>query len=405
MTTTDAPVIDLLSPQSFVGGQPHEQFRWLRENDPVHFHPEPTGKGFWALTRYEDVRNVGRDPKTFSSYAGGIMIPDADEMSLMGPRLMMLFMDPPEHTRHRHLVQRGFTPKGASSWQARIDQLAVEIVDAVIEKGECDLVADLAGEMPSLVIADVMGIPRDDARHLYELTEIMHSAPGSVPDDVRASSSIDMLTYAGNVFAEKRVRPGDDLATVLVESELDGDRLTDADLAWFFLLLINAGGDTTRNLVGGGMQVLFEHPDQRAWLQDDVPGRVDAAMEELLRWTSPVVHMRRTALKDTTIGDQAIKEGDKVVMYYGAANRDPAVFTDPETLDLARTPNEHVAFGGGGPHFCLGAPLARIEIRAMLREILTRLPDIEPAGEATWLPSNFISGPQHLPVTFTAGRR
>jgi cytochrome P450 len=405
MTTTDAPVIDLLSPSSFVGGQPHAQFRWLREHDPVHFHPEPDGRGFWALTRYDDVRNVGRDPKTFSSYAGGVMIPDADEMSLMGPRLMMLFMDPPEHTRHRHLVQRGFTPKGAAAWQERVDQLAVEIVDAVIEQGACDLVKDLAGEMPSLVIADVMGIPRSDARHLYELTEIMHSAPGTVADDVRISSSIEMLSYAGSVFADKRVNPADDLATVLVESELDGDRLTDADLAWFFLLLINAGGDTTRNLVGGGMHALFDHPDERARLQPNDPQQLDAAMEELLRWVSPVVHMRRTALRDTTVGDTPIAEGDKVVLYYGAANRDPAHFAEPERLDVARTPNEHVAFGGGGPHFCLGAPLARIEIRAILREILTRLPDIEPAGETTWLESNFISGPQRLPVRFTPGRR
>ena len=402
MSTTDAPTIDLLDPASFVGGQPHEQFRWLREHDPVHFHPEPDGRGFWAVTRYADVRNVGRDPKTFSSYAGGIMIPDGDEMGLAGARLMMLFMDPPDHTRHRHLVQRGFTPKGAAAWQARVDQLAAEIVDAVIDRGECDLVSDIAGEMPSFVIADVMGIPRPDARHLYELTEIMHSAPGAVPDDVRINASGEMLGYAASVFEDKRRNPADDLATVLVEAELNGDRLSDAELAWFFLLLINAGGDTTRNLVGGGMQVLFEHPDERTRLQSDVDGLLDTAVEELLRWVSPVVHMRRTATVDTKIGEQKIAAGDKVVLFYGAANRDAAMFDEPERFDVGRTPNEHVAFGGGGPHFCLGAPLARIEIRAMLGEILRRLPDIEPAGEATWLASNFICGPQHLPVRFSA---
>jgi len=400
MTATDAPVIDLLDPAAFRGSQPHEQFRWLREHDPVHWHPEPDGRGFWALTCYDDVRAVGRDPKTFSSYAGGIMIPDGDEVSLMGPRLMMLFMDPPEHTRHRHLVQRGFTPKGAAAWTDRIEQLAVEIVDAVADRGECDLVTDLAGEMPSLVIADVMGIPRADSRRLYELTEIMHSAPGTVADDIRGSASIEMLTYAAGVFADKRANPGDDLATMLVNAELDGDSLTDADLAWFFLLLINAGGDTTRNLVGAGMHALFEHPDQLAWVRADVDERLDCAIEELLRWVSPVVHMRRTTMHDARIGDTDIAAGDKVVMYYGAANRDPRAFDEPERLDLSRTPNEHYAFGGGGPHFCLGAPLARIEIRALLREMLTRLPNIEQAGDPSWLASNFIFGPTHLPVRF-----
>jgi cytochrome P450 len=366
----------------------------------MHFHPEPEGTGFWAVTRYADVRAVGRDPHTFSSYAGGIMIPDSDEATLAGARLMMLMMDPPDHTRHRHLVQRGFTPKGAAAWRERVDQLAAEIVDAVIDRGECDLVADLAGEMPSLVIADVMGIPRADARHLYELTEIMHSAPGTVADDVRINAHGEMLGYAAGVFEEKRRAPADDLATVLVEAELDGDRLSDGELAWFFLLLINAGGDTTRNLVGGGMHVLFEHPDERARLQADLDGLLDTAVEELLRFVSPVVHMRRTATRDTELGGQHIAAGDKVVLYYGAANRDPAQFDDPDRLDVGRTPNEHVAFGGGGPHFCLGAPLARIEIKAILGEILRRLPDIQPAGDATWLASNFICGPQHLPVKF-----
>jgi cytochrome P450 len=272
----------------------------------------------------------------------------------------------------------------------------------VIDRGECDLVTDLAGEMPSLVIADVMGIPRPDARRLYELTEIMHSAPGTVADDVRMSASIEMLSYASGVFAEKRTNPSDDLATVLVQAELDGDRLTDADLAWFFLLLINAGGDTTRNLVGAGMHALFEHPEQLAHLRthvDDV-GVLDTAIEELLRWVSPVVHMRRTATRDAMIGDTAVAAGDKVVLYYGAANRDAAAFADADRLDITRAPNDHLAFGGGGPHFCLGAPLARIEIRALLREILTRLPDLRPAGEPSWLASNFIFGPTHLPVHF-----
>ncbi len=400
MTTTVAPAIDLLDPAAFRGSQPHEQFRWLRDHDPVHWHPEPGGRGFWAITRYEDVRAVGRDPRTFSSYEGGIMVSDLEEVTLAGARLMMLVMDPPEHTRHRQLVQRGFAPKGAAAWSDRIGQLATDIVDAVIDRGECDLVTDIAGEMPSLVIADVMGIPREDARRLYHVTEIMHSAPGAYPEDVQLNATVEMMSYASAVFADKRVNPADDLATLLVQADLDGDKLTDAELAWFFLLLINAGGDTTRNLVGAGMHALFEHPDELARFRADVDGLLGTATEELLRWVSPVVYMRRTATCDTRVARTDIAAGDKVVMYYGAANRDPRAFDDPETLDVRRNPNEHVAFGGGGPHFCLGASLARIEIRALLREILTRMPNLVPVGESSWLPSNFIFGPTHLPVRF-----
>jgi cytochrome P450 len=398
--TTTTPTIDLLDPDNFVGGQPHDQFAWLRENDPVHWHPEPDGPGFWAITRHADVRAVGRLAKVFSSYAGGIMITDGDELQLAGARLMMLFMDPPDHTRHRLLVQRGFTPKGAASWKERIDQLATEIIDAVIDRGECDLVTDIAGEMPSLVIADVMGIPRDDSRRLYELTEIMHSAPGTFSQEVQLNASVEMLTYAAGVFDSKRRNPADDLATVLAEAEIDGDRLSDEELAWFFLLLINAGGDTTRNLVGGGMHVLFENREELRRLQDGLDTLLPTAVEELLRYVSPVVHMRRTAIADAEIAGQKIAAGDKVVMYYGAANRDAAVFPDADRLDVGRAPNDHLAFGGGGPHFCLGAPLARIEIIALMREILRRLPNIEPAGEASWMRSNFICGPTHLPVRF-----
>lgn len=395
------PHIDLVSPSSFDGGQPHEQFRWLRAHDPVHWHPEPDGPGFWALTRHDDVKAVGGEPETFSSYAGGIMIADADEEALAAPRQMMLYMDPPEHTRYRRLVSTAFTPRAVARWHERIDALATDIVDEVCEAGSCDLATDLAGEMPSALIAELMGIPRDDGRRLYVLTERMHATAESVDDGTRAAAAAEMLGYAQEVATAKRRTPGDDLASTLATARVDGDALTDEEFCWFFLLLINAGGDTTRNLLGGGAQVLFEHPRQRAWLQADLPGRVDAAVEELLRTVSPVVHMRRTATRDTELRGRTIRSGDKVVMFYGSANRDEAVFDDPDRLDLARAPNPHVAFGGGGPHYCLGAHFARAETRAMLAEILGRLPDLEPDGEPEWLASNFICGPTHLPVRFT----
>ncbi len=399
---TNPPAIDLLSAASFANGQPHDQYRWLRRNAPVYWHPEPRGRGFWAVTRYHDVRAVGRDSKTYSSYAGGIQISDADERSLAGLRNMMLMMDPPQHTRYRQLVSRQFTPHSVQALRPRIEELAARIIDQVIAQGECDLVRDIAGELPSYVIADLMGIPLEDGRRLYELTEKMHASEEAVPRDERDIASMEMLNYAMAVAENKRQHPDSDLATQLLHSEIDGDRLTPAEYGLFFMLLINAGGDTTRNLLAAGMLALFDNPAQRQRLQQNLDALLPAAVEEMLRYVSPVIHMRRTATCDTELGGTKIRAGDKVVMYYGSANRDETIVTNPDEFDIGRTPNEHIAFGGGGAHFCLGAHLARLEIQVMLREILTRLPDIRPAGPPQWLASNFISGLTRLPVQFTS---
>jgi cytochrome P450 len=284
----------------------------------------------------------------------------------------------------------------------RIEGLARTIVDRVAPKGECDLVTDIAGELPSYVIADMLGIPLEDGRRLYELTEKMHSSTTSPEEG--GVAAMEMLLYAANVRQQKLENPGDDIASALVHGQIkEHGALTAEEFNWFFLLLVNAGGDTTRNAVGGGMLALFEHPDERARLQADLDALLPTATDEILRWCSPVVHMRRTALNDTTFGDAAIKKGDALALYYGAANRDPEAFPDPERFDVGRTPNDHIAFGGG-VHFCLGVHIARVEIEIMLRELLTRLPDIEPTAEASWLESNFISGPKSLPVRFTPSR-
>jgi cytochrome P450 len=396
--------IDLLDPASFSRGQPHDQFRWLRQNAPVYRHAEPDGAGFWALTRHAEVCAVGRDSATYSSVPT-IMIPDPDDVAAamsMGDHQMMLTMDPPRHTRYRRLISREFTPRASEAWRPRIRALAQQIVGAVADRGECDLVADLAGEMPSFVIAELLGLPLEDGRELYKLTETIHASPDSVEPGAQAGAVLHMFNYAAGVVRERRKTPTDDLASKILHAEIDGERLDDIDFNLFFLLLIDAGGDTTRNLVGGGMQALFEHPEQRAWLEQDLDGRLPGAVEEMLRYVSPVIYMRRTATRDAELSGQKIREGDKVVMYYGAANRDPVVFDEPERFDLARQPNPHVAFGGGGAHFCLGAHIARIEIEELLRELLTRLPDLEPTGETEWLSSTFISGPKRLPVRFAA---
>jgi cytochrome P450 len=399
---TTSPAIDLLSAASFANGQPHQQFRWLRRNAPVYWHPEPHGRGFWAVTRYHEVRAVGRDPKTYSSYMGGILIDDPGGPALAATRNMMLMMDPPQHTRYRQLVSRQFTPHSVKALRPRIEELASRIIDRLIARGECDLVRDIAGELPSYVIADLMGIPLEDGRRLYELTEKMHASQETVSQDQRNIASMEMLSYAMGVAEDKRKHPGSDLATQLLNSEIDGDRLTPAEYGLFFMLLINAGGDTTRNLLAAGMLALFDNPAQRRRLQENLDAMLPGTVEEMLRYVSPVIYMRRTTTCDTQLGGTRIAAGDKVVMYYGSANRDESVFANPDDFDIGRTPNDHVAFGGGGAHFCLGAHIARLEIRVMLREIFTRLPDIRPAAPPQWLASNFISGLTRLPVQFTA---
>lgn len=400
-----APVLDLLDPTAFDGGQPHDAFAWLRDNDPVRWHEEPDGPGFWAVTRYDDVKRVGRDAATFSS-AGGIMIPSVTGFGQgAGAPRMMLTLDPPDHTHFRRLVVPHFIPKAVKGMAPRLDALAAEIIDRVIEKGECDLVSEVAGLMPSYVIAEMLGLPLADGVALYELTEAIHSTPDPENAGAGMAAVMHMLQYAHGVWEDRRAQPRDDLSTELAHATVDGEPLSEVDFGMFFLLLVDAGGDTTRNLVATGMLALLEHPDQVDVVRGDLDGRLTLAIEELLRWVSPVVYMRRTATRQTTLGGKEIAEGDKVVMYYGSANRDPRAFTDPEVLDVGRWPNEHVALGGGGPHFCLGAHLGRAEIHATLREILRRMDGLRIAEPPTWLSSNFISGVKRLPVEFETGPR
>jgi cytochrome P450 len=396
--------IDLLNPQTFAAGQPHDQFAWLREHQPIHWHEEPDGAGFWAVTRYEDVWTVDRDFQNFSSEPTIMITDPLAEAGGFGPYKMMLMMDPPDHTAFRKLIRSEFTLPAARLREDRIQALARQIVDDVIERGECDFVSEVAGEMPSFVIAELMGLPLSDGRELYKLTEVIHTAPEALPPGAAGQAVIKMFEYGSKVIAEKRARPGDDLASKLLACEVDGKKLDDMEFLLFFLLLVDAGGDTTRNLLSGGLLALMENPDQFAWLKADLPNRLPSAREELLRWTSPVIYMRRTARHDVTLNGAQIKDGQKVVMYFGAANRDPAKFDRPETLDLSRPDNAHIAFGTG-PHGCLGQHIARIEIDAMLTEVLTRMDGFELPAPPEWLASNFISGPKTMPLKFRPGRR
>ena len=397
--------IDLLDPASFAAGHPFAQYRWLRENAPVFWHEDPFGGGYWAVTRYKDVYDVDRNFQAFSSEPT-IMIQDplAEQQMSFGGYKMMLMMDPPQHTAYRRLIRNEFTVPPSAARTPRMQELAKQIVDRVIGKGECDFVSEIAGEMPSYVIAELMGLPLDDGRELYKLTEIIHTAPEALPPHAGGEAVLKMFQYGRGVIEEKRARPKDDLATKLLQAEVDGKRLDDIEFLLFFLLLVDAGGDTTRNLLSSGLIALLDNPDQLAWLKADLDARLPAAREELLRWTSPVIYMRRTAKRDVELAGQKIREGQKVVMYFGSANRDAEKFGHPDRLDLSRAPNEQIAFGTG-PHGCLGQHIARIEIDAVLREVLTRMDDIEIAGTPEWLPSNFISGPKRLPVKFAPARK
>jgi cytochrome P450 len=395
--------IDLLDPASFAQGHPLDQYAWLQDNAPVYWHDEPGGTGFWALTRYADVAEVGRKPNIFSSEPT-VMIADPDEaggMTLPGDHKMMLMMDPPQHTQFRRIISKEFTRGPAVALRPRVAELAAQIVDSVIDKGECDFVASVAGELPSYVIAELTGIPLDDGRELYKLTEIIHTAPEALPAGAQAEAIMQMFAYAQTVYRQKLDKPTDDLASQIVHAEVDGRRLDEIDFQLFFMLLIDAGGDTTRNLVAGGLYELITHPELlRDWQQHDSDDLGNTAREELLRVVSPVIQFRRTVRQDVTLHDQKIKAGDKVVRYFGAANFDPRVFDQPRGINLHRHPNEQIAFGTG-THVCLGQHIARVEIDCMFHEILNRMSDFRLAEPPQWLESNFISGIKYMPIEFS----
>jgi len=397
-----APAINLIDPEYFAKhGHPWDQYEWLRANAPVFWHDEPDGPGFWAITKYDDIRAISRTPKIFSSYETGVMLPDPDPMGLYAQRLMMLNMDPPQHDRFKLLVSRGFTPKNAPLLRPRIEELAREILESAMKKNSLDFVSEIAGRLPSGLIAELMGMPREDGERLYDLTEIMHTNDSAVaPPEVKMAAVGEMLAYGQSVADIKRKTPGDDLATILVNAEVDGDRLTNEDFQWFFLLLVNAGGDTTRNLLAAGLQLLFDHPDQRAKLMSNLDGHLATAIEEMLRFSSPVSHFKRTVMEDTIIRGQSIKAGERVVMFYGSANRDEDVFENPNTFDITRDPNPHVAFGAGGPHLCLGMHVARVELAVMFKELLTLMPNIRSDGEFERMHSSFIAGIHSMPVKY-----
>jgi cholest-4-en-3-one 26-monooxygenase len=407
MTALRAPAsrledVDLLDPDVFVQGVPHDMFALLRREAPVFRHPGDPA--YWAVTRHRDIVAVSRDFATFSSHRRSALINELDEASLEQNRLMMLNMDPPRHTKLRALVNKGFTPRMIALLTDRIRGLCAAIVDAAVERGECDFVADVASELPLQVIAELLGVPHEERRQIYEWSNTMIA--GSDPElqsspEQAQQAAMQMFLYANELAVKRRDGPRDDLVSVLMRAEIEGEQLGEMEFDMFFLLLAVAGNETTRNLVSGGMLALIEHPDQRRRLQAD-PSLMETAVEEMLRWVTPVMQFRRTATRDTEIAGQRVAEGDKVIVYYSSANRDEAVFDRPDVFDVGRTPNDHLTFGGGGPHFCLGSNLARLEIRLIFEEVLRRAPEVELAGPVRRLRSNFINGVKEMPVRLEA---
>jgi cholest-4-en-3-one 26-monooxygenase len=404
--------IDLLDRDRFTRGVPHEWFTFLRKEAPVYRHPEPGGPGFWVVTKHADVVAVGRDAETFSSHQarGGVVGLEGAANSYgdfeAGGNLM-LTMDPPEHTRYRKLVNRGFTPRQMRIIEEHMHDLTARIIDDVIERGECDFVVDVAAELPLQVIAELLGVPHSDRHKLFEWSNRMIGSEDPeyiVSAEEVQAAQIEMFMYANELAVERRKEKRDDIVTALLDAEVDGDRLSEMDFNLFFLLLAVAGNETTRNSISHGVRAFCDHPDQYQMLVGD-PSLAASATEEVVRWASPVMYFRRNVTRDTELRGQKLAAGDKLSIWYISANRDEEVFDRPFEFDITRNPNEHVGFGGGGPHHCLGANLARMEIRVLLEEMARRIPEIELTGDASPLRSNFIAGIKHMPVRFPAGKR
>ena len=382
----------------FYAQVPLEQYAWMRENAPVYWDE---AAGIWGVNLHADVMAVSKDPATFCSGKSSRPEPDSWIPS-------MINLDDPDHKRRRNLVNRGFTPKRLQDSEAKVRRICTQLIDAVIERGECEFVREIAAPLPLIMIGDMLGMPEEDFGTLLKWSEDMLAATGNSSPELREASQkagLEYLEYAAQAIKQRRESPTDDLVSILVHAKLDGSQLDEMEIMQETLLILVGGDETTRHVIVEGMLALIQHPEQRQKLIDD-PSKITVAVEELLRWVSPIKNMNRTATRDAILRGQRIREGDRLLLLYQSANRDAAAFESPDVFDVERQPNHHVAFGGYGTHHCLGASLARMELRIMFEELLARLPDLELACDAPlrYRPSNFIVGIQEMPVRFTPGR-
>ena len=410
-TTLSVDEIKLSDPAFWLRDDRDGCFAKLRAERPVSWHEEleypgiPKGPGFWAATRYEDVWTVSRNPQLFISGKGSNIADLPIELAeFFGS---MINMDAPRHTKLRLIVNRGFTPRMVAGVEGTVREKARKIINAVAEKGECDFVGEIAAALPLEIICDMMGIPPADYRRILELTNLILGVGDpeyAMTIEELMAAGLELSQYAQELGRQRVDKPTHDITSALVNAEVDGERLTMQEFGSFFILLVVAGNETTRNAISHGMKALTDFPEERAKWTADFARVTPTAVEEIVRWATPVIHFRRTATADTVLSGQEIHAGEKVVIWYNAANRDEAVFPEPYRFDVTREPNEHVGFGGGGPHFCLGANLARREIAVMFDELFRRLPDIEVSGPPAMLHSAFIHGIKRMPCRFTPTR-
>jgi cytochrome P450/nitrite reductase/ring-hydroxylating ferredoxin subunit len=393
---------------------PYEWLALLRREAPLHWHPERDGRGFWVFTRYDDIVQMSKDWETYSSELGGTSLQDLTPEEVEA-RKSMIDTDPPAHTRLRALVNKGFTPRVVHTYEERIRGLARGILGQALAKPELDWVEDVASEIPMWVFSEIMGLPVEDRRLLIELGDkiLGNTDPEVVGEDnvldrtiddpemrklpFSSPFSLELIEYGCRLGQARRSEPREDITTRLVEAEVDGSRLSEHEFGLFFILLTTAGNETTRHTISLGLLDLLEHPEEAARLAAD-PSLAGTAADEILRRAHPVHHFRRTASRDVTVHGRRIRAGDKVTMWYASGNYDEERFADPWRMDVGRAPNRHLTFGLGGPHFCLGAHLAKLEVKVWLEEMIPFLGRIELAGTPTRLRSNFFNGIKRMPV-------
>ncbi len=412
---------DIVDPDTYVAGVPHATFRRLRTEEPVSWWDEPDGAGFWAVTRHEDLKYVSRNVETFSS-AGGVTLEEMEPDDFAARRNMLEY-DPPEHTRYRRLVSKPFSRREVYAYESAIRVLARAVVDEALAPGaqvSLDFVEGIAKQLPMRMLGRLLGVADDDGPWLVERGDALlgnldpeftdHPVGLTNTDEYksvpfRSPAALELYRYAESEAEKRRLHPTDDVISHLLAPTIEGDRLTEQEFKNFFVLLVSAGNDTTRYTMAASMKALIERPDQMARLRDAIvrgdDAFVDLAVEELIRWATVTMHSRRTATVDTTLHGTSIKAGDKVVIWYVSADYDEDAFDRPYELDLGRTPNPQVAFGLMSPHLCLGAQLARMEIKLLFQELLPRLAGAELAGPVERMRSNFIAGIKSLPVRLT----
>jgi cytochrome P450 len=416
MSAVAGAEIDLTDLDRWVEGVPHDWFALLRREAPVFWQDERQGRGFWSLTRYDDILAASRDYQTFSSAVGGTSLMDLTPEQVES-RMSMLDADPPKHTRLRNIVNKAFTLRAVSAYEGRIRELFRELLDRAFAEQELDFVDAVAVELPMRILCELMGVPLADRRYLVELGNRMlgNTDPDQAGEFTAGEADLsryahlpfsspaapEMFAYANGLAAERRREPRDDLTTRLIQAEIDGDRLSEHEFDLFFLLLVTAGNETTRHAMSNGLHSLLEHPAERDRLVAD-PSLIPTAVEEILRFTPSLLHFRRTATRDVELRGETIRAGDKVALWYVSGNRDEDQFPDAGRFDVGREPNRHLSFGLGSPHFCLGAHLARLELRVWLEELLPMLGRLELAGEPRRLRSNFFHGVKSLPVLIAA---